>query len=743
MRVQIGELERVCYHPSDSSKPVTICFKQEPKRRAGGTFLCLVSDLPQLAELYPQEKITASPASYLRGKSRKQNQNSGCVLRTYLVAIDIDFEGRVATDADVTRLRERFPGAILVHSNGVTLYYEIPSAMSWEASIGKAYQIGREIERLIEGAAYDVGTHFCKDGRAAAHDGHLFRLPCGYASRRNAVPTWYAPVDASAGLCSDSAGLNHHWYWADAETRPTPTTECGKGCRKSTGGSHAEDKVEIATMLTLARRHLVSRGIVGLEVRDADVALAAEYVSNEMGIPLNRVQKVFSKKRYRPGRGLERKRGRRVFTWPRNLPEDPARYRYDHEWLPPQTKFDIRTYFARLLVQCWTRSENAEQAEATVRNTPVFDAFIQYLKETFGPSRWEAALWEELVHLYEKYGREPFAGLGQVHRNCFAAVKAALLQLGAANVLQVTSYLDADGATAYCEKQVRRALKLMEAAGEVIISGSTRNKRWTLKPMIPDSGHTVTNCRCGVVGVTPSESLCEGPKETPLPVVSSIESHAEKKPTRRASKKLLQAKQRCEKLGIPAEEIDGLVGKLLGKNCAEKKAAQSYLLDTQKRQTAERNEAIRQAMLQKTRDDVVEQIRRLQPTDAAHWLAHLGDAVLLYRNWCYQQNKFRDGRGYEPDDFPRVLWDEQRAGRYGKLPRLRAAEQRRLAGESSANRQKKSREEQQVDFQADLQREGIPDGSLGSQRCASRKRWQRSCPELSWEQVRGMRMATA
>ena len=185
VRVRVGELLQVTYQPHGLA-PLRVIRLRE----AGATFLAPVVDLPAIGEAYPREKISVSLAAHRGGQSNRH------VVLVAAVAVDLDCEGSFATREQVEALRSRFPQASAVWSNGVTLFYPLVTAGQvshetamavWKAALPAAYQIGCEAER-VSGLTYDRGCHLRSDGSPAAHAGHLFRAPIGWACRRCAVP---------------------------------------------------------------------------------------------------------------------------------------------------------------------------------------------------------------------------------------------------------------------------------------------------------------------------------------------------------------------------------------------------------------------------------------------------------------------------------------------------------------------------------------------------------------------------
>jgi len=190
VRVRVGELLQVTYQPHVLAAPNHIRL-----REAGGTFLAPVADLVAIGKAYPKEKISVSLAAHIGGQTNRH------VILVVAVGIDLDCRDGFATREQVDLLRSRFPGAGLIWSNGVTLFYLLESAgqvsnetavATWERALPAVYQIGREAER-VSGLVYDLGCHLRDDANAAAHAGHLYRAPIGWASRRAAPPEFFPP----------------------------------------------------------------------------------------------------------------------------------------------------------------------------------------------------------------------------------------------------------------------------------------------------------------------------------------------------------------------------------------------------------------------------------------------------------------------------------------------------------------------------------------------------------------------
>lgn len=132
------------------------------------TRLFKVEQLPALLAQNPKSKISVSYASISGG------QNDEHVKVVTAICIDLDpLEGQHASRAQIQTLQDRFPGAGVVWSNGVTLLYRI-MPMTWHQALPYAYQIAREAVK-ITGLEYDIATHFRKSGEPGLQRNHLFR----------------------------------------------------------------------------------------------------------------------------------------------------------------------------------------------------------------------------------------------------------------------------------------------------------------------------------------------------------------------------------------------------------------------------------------------------------------------------------------------------------------------------------------------------------------------------------------
>ncbi len=174
---------------------------EQPGAVRSPSWLVPVAQLPHLAAANPRAKISVTYAA-LEGGEYDEN-----VTEVTAVAIDLDVKPGHATAEQVTTLRERFPGAGCVWSNGVTLLYRL-EGLPWEIGLILAYQIAREAEATT-GLGYDVTTHYKKDGTPGKQRNHLFRFAAGWASRRSAAVEFFEPIDPTRSLADDATGLNH------------------------------------------------------------------------------------------------------------------------------------------------------------------------------------------------------------------------------------------------------------------------------------------------------------------------------------------------------------------------------------------------------------------------------------------------------------------------------------------------------------------------------------------------------
>jgi hypothetical protein len=341
--------------------------------------------------------------------------------------------------------------------------------------------------------------------------------------------------------------------------------------------------------------------------------------------------------RYGVGRGLEKKLGPSTYTWPKEILSG-GDFRFDHAWLPPQTRFDAPTKFARLLALLWMRHWNPEQAEAAAHERDEMQFARDWFQERFGES-WSDAMWEDVQRLHKKFGGNGgYGGRRLVHPETVKRVRVALAG-GATNAVQVAT------ATGVSNRQAKRALAGLKKSGEVVVNGKTRNRKWRLNETakVPDTGHTVTN---------PYEAGVDlvGEKPNPLPATAVA--------------------QPCATLPQTKEEKTAAKKAAADAKRAEKKAATAARREAKRMAELERNDSI-------TQDEII--AAGLPNALALPWLKRPADYRKLRGRWKWKWKQFRDsGRtGEEPPAWDLLLQQELTYPKWGWLARMDAAVARR------------------------------------------------------------------
>jgi biotin operon repressor len=422
---------------------VRICSgsKQTP------TQLVKVKELAEIVARNPLCKISVSYAAMAGG------QTSGCVKFVVSICIDLDLLDGYATEEKIEAIRQRFPYAGIIISNGVTLIYKLKQTQTWTEVVTLAVAIGEEAARLT-GLEFDRGTLLCKDGTPARHENHLFRFVGGYASRRE-CPVSFIPPLSIGGIEDDASGLKIKVNGA-ASIKKALTNKLSLENEGSHNGQH-----KLCSRL-LQIRHNVLRegGTLGDAIKSA---------VSETGIEETKIQALYFRPGYEPIANKKKK---------------PKRFKDDSDQGVIGIESSSRRYqksrtwwsnFGHSVQSFWDLGWSVKVAYQLVISERDFVFFLFKFKQEY-PANWPQILMEELDNLYEKFGKR--SGLKTASSKCKEKVLLAINE-GCVNAPQISKK------TGYCEKQIKRALKVLKEEGKVTDSGRNKGKVWSLL-----SGHT-------------------------------------------------------------------------------------------------------------------------------------------------------------------------------------------------------------------------------------------------------------
>lgn len=155
----------------------------------GRTWLEPAEELKQFCARHLEKKIAISYCNFQPG-----NQSMKGVFNATARCVDLDcldHANGVAELHHVLPLRFMFQQAAVIWSNGATLVF--PPRGSWHDDALWCAEQGRRAEEL-GWFHYDVGCQLLKNGNPGNHEGHLFRCPVGWASKRKAPVMWWPPL---------------------------------------------------------------------------------------------------------------------------------------------------------------------------------------------------------------------------------------------------------------------------------------------------------------------------------------------------------------------------------------------------------------------------------------------------------------------------------------------------------------------------------------------------------------------
>lgn len=422
--------------------------------KGGSTSLVELADLPALLKEHELEKNSISYGFHDCGQSSEH------VTKVYWVAIDLDKKPDFASRAQLELLRARFPGAVFIYSNGITLLYRLEGGMTWEESLKYAYQIAREAER-VTGLSYDIGTHFTKDMQPARHAGHLFRAPAGFANRRNAPVEVHKPLIEGRNIVADAEGLNYELKVEKVEKPHRNEKAATFPKKKGVGAGSESEKHELCSARLSVRAQVLRKG--------GTVEQAAAKAAAEFGGSVEEVMKLYRRPGYEPKASASKKEGVSFFkdSTPvdqRGLQSSSRRFQWGFAWWHD---------FAHSLQGFWDVQRDANVAYLAALSFPEFQYFRTKFRGEFG-SDWAAAMRQDVDRCFAKYYDK--AALKKVSKRCIWEVQYALtvIQNGSAVAIGAASL------SSYSDRQVKRALVELSKKGFVSASGEKRWKKWEL-----------------------------------------------------------------------------------------------------------------------------------------------------------------------------------------------------------------------------------------------------------------------
>lgn len=124
------------------------------------------------------KKLRLTEETYISYSLHKRGQKDENVTRLIALSIDLDAKhqpGGIATDAQIQKVCELVPGAVVIAANGVQVILRPPS-QNWSDCCSQLVALG-EYLAAETGLEYDRGCHITADNRPAAHRGHAYRGP--------------------------------------------------------------------------------------------------------------------------------------------------------------------------------------------------------------------------------------------------------------------------------------------------------------------------------------------------------------------------------------------------------------------------------------------------------------------------------------------------------------------------------------------------------------------------------------
>lgn len=581
------------------------------------TRLVRVDDLALLAAKNPKAKISVTYAAMGDG------QNEEHVDDVTSIAIDLDVKPGHASRDQIMALRERFPGAAIVWSNGATLLYRI-HPMTWHQALPFAYQIAKEAER-ITGLSYDIGTHFRKSGEPGKQRNHLFRYPAGWASRRNAPVEFFEPLNSNRSIIDDAVGLHH------PPIQPPPPRPPSARNRDASGDLFAESESTSGSIDTTLCSTLLRHGRAARR-EGKSIEQAAEFASVATGHPLAEVKLLFSRPGYIPGENI----GKGTRRWWSKDAIEVGMIGLQSSSRRIQRSRTMLANFGHSLQSFWDAGCEPVLALEGVLRFPEFEAFRNWFRSEYGVD-WGKAMWEDVEACHLKFGLR--TGLALVSESTLRLVQQALEDrpLSAPAIAKITGR---------CLRQIKRALYQLRTGGSVIPQGKNKGKVWSLYR----DTHKELDERKEKEGMGVEVALHRFPSERKVGQRALMELRAWKRP-----------------LGCPAN-TPGAMNRVKVAVAAQRKAV--------KKEAA----ASRRALEAQAKDEnTIEEIQRLHlPTPTEQWLMKRpADYRQIKGAWGYALARHLDGMSPGKPPLPLREWLVSEVASGGLCVLARIAQRRR------------------------------------------------------------------